>query len=182
MAVTCSCCGGDAERWVPFHTDTSVKVCFECLDWLNGHRRRQLQNQRLLGAAGGWIVEGFEPIFTVADVARSAEHYEKLGFEVSHHDDTYAFARHSVDLSVHLAQAEDDGTGTWNSGRPPGAGALYIHCDDADVVAEEWRRAGLQVAGPRDEDYGKREGAHADPDGNVIRFGSPVRRPEADAD
>jgi hypothetical protein len=182
MAVSCACCGEDAERWVPFHTDTSVKVCFECLDWLNGHRRRQLQNQRQLGAAGGWIVEGFEPIFTVASVARSAAHYKLLGFEISYHDDTYAFARHSENLSVHLAQAEDGGTGTWNSGRRPGEGSLYIHCDDADVVAEEWRRAGLQVNGPRDEDYGKREGTHADLDGNVIRFGSPIRRRPADRD
>ena len=42
-------------------------------------------------------------------------------------------------------------------------------------MAEEWRRAGIEVDGPRDEDYGKREGSIADPDGNVIRFGSPIR-------
>jgi catechol 2,3-dioxygenase-like lactoylglutathione lyase family enzyme len=176
MAVTCSCCGEDAERWVPFHTDTSVKVCFTCLDWLNGHRRRQLQGQRDLGAPGGWLVEGFEPVFVVASVPRSAAHYEKLGFEISYHDDSYAFARHSENLSVHLAQATDDGTGSWTSGRSAGGGSLYIHCDDSDVVAQEWRRAGLEVAGPRDEDYGKREGSHTDPDGNLIRFGSPIRR------
>ena len=29
--------------------------------------------------------------------------------------------------------------------------------------------------GPRDEDHGKREGFVTDPDGNVIRFGSPIR-------
>ena len=57
-----------------------------------------------------------------------------------------------------------------------GHGALYIHCQDADRVAEEWRQAGIDVDGPRDEDYGKREGLVTDPDGNVIRFGSPLRR------
>jgi hypothetical protein len=31
------------------------------------------------------------------------------------------------------------------------------------------------VHGPQDEDYGKREGWITDPDGNVIRFGSPLR-------
>ena len=177
MAVTCLCCGEEAERWVPFHTDTSVKVCFTCLDWMNGHRRRQLEGQRRVGAAGGWLVEGFDPIFMVASVARSAAHYEKLGFEITYHDETYAFARHSENLSLHLARAEDDGTGSWNTGRAPGGCALYIHCDDADVVAAEWRRAGLDVIGPVDEDYGKREGTHSDPDGNLIRFGSPIRRP-----
>jgi hypothetical protein len=30
------------------------------------------------------------------------------------------------------------------------------------------------VEGPHDEDYGKREGSVTDPDGNVIRFGSPI--------
>jgi uncharacterized glyoxalase superfamily protein PhnB len=34
---------------------------------------------------------------------------------------------------------------------------------------------GIEVVGPRDEDYGKREGSITDPDGNVIRFGSPIR-------
>jgi hypothetical protein len=28
--------------------------------------------------------------------------------------------------------------------------------------------------GPADYDYGKREGSHTDPDGNLIRFGSPT--------
>jgi catechol 2,3-dioxygenase-like lactoylglutathione lyase family enzyme len=116
---------------------------------------------------GTWLVNGFEPIFKVADVARSVAWFQRAGFEVSSHDDTYAFAHLDQDLTIHLAQAGGD--------EPPGGGALYIHCQDADRVAEEWRRAGIEVDGPRVEDYGKREGSVADPDGNVIRFGSPVR-------
>jgi uncharacterized glyoxalase superfamily protein PhnB len=42
-------------------------------------------------------------------------------------------------------------------------------------VAEEWIQAGIDVVGPRDQDYGKREGSVTDPDGNVIRFGGPIR-------
>ena len=37
-----------------------------------------------------------------------------------------------------------------------------------------------QAAGlvePQDFDYGKHEGSHSDPDGNLIRFGSPLRPP-----
>ena len=48
---------------------------------------------------------GFEPIFHVADVARSAAWFDRGGFEVSFHDDTYAFARRDRDLTIHLAQA-----------------------------------------------------------------------------
>ncbi len=86
---------------------------------------------------------------------------------MSFHDDTYAFAHRERDLTIHLALTAGD--------ESVGHGALYIHCQDADRVAEEWRQAGIEVDGPRNEDYGKREGSAADPDGNVVRFGSPIR-------
>ncbi len=116
---------------------------------------------------GAWLVTGFEPIFKVADVARSVAWFERAGFEASFHDDTYAFAHRDRDLTIHLAQAEGDD--------PPGQCSLYIHCQEADRVATDWRQAGIEVDGPRNEDYGKREGSITDPDGNVIRFGSPIR-------
>jgi catechol 2,3-dioxygenase-like lactoylglutathione lyase family enzyme len=118
-------------------------------------------------AHGGWIVSGFKPIFTVADVARSTDHYAKMGFEISFHDETYAFAHHERDLTIHLARRENDDQER--------AGSLYIHCKDADELADGWRKAGLEVTGPKDEEFGKREGSHIDPDGNLIRFGSPLR-------
>ncbi|HZE15000.1 MAG TPA: VOC family protein, partial [Mycobacterium sp.] len=93
--------------------------------------------------------------------------YEQLGFETSLHDETYAFARKNRGVTIHLAKAHD--------GTLPGHGSIYIHCQNADRVAEEWRRAGIGVAGPQDQDYGRREGEATDPDGNLIRFGSPLR-------
>jgi hypothetical protein len=68
--------------------------------------------------------------------------------------------------AVHLAHSEEPTTGT---------GALYIHVDDADQLAKGWRAAGVNVIGPDDYEYGKREGSHLDPDGNLLRFGSPLR-------
>jgi uncharacterized glyoxalase superfamily protein PhnB len=50
-----------------------------------------------------------------------------------------------------------------------------VHVDDADALAAEWLAAGVEVGGPVDYDYGKREGRHTDPEGNLIRFGSPIR-------
>jgi catechol 2,3-dioxygenase-like lactoylglutathione lyase family enzyme len=117
--------------------------------------------------AGSWLINGFEPVFKVRDITRSAEWYRQAGFEVSFHDDCYAFAHRDRDLTIHLAQV--------SGGESPGDGGLFIHCQDADRVAEEWRGAGIEVDGPRDQDYGKREGSVTDPDGNVIRFGSPIR-------
>ena len=52
---------------------------------------------------------------------------------------------------------------------------LYIHVDDADDLAADWRKAGMEVVDPENQDYGKREGSHVDPDGNLIRFGGPPR-------
>jgi len=57
--------------------------------------------------------------------------------------------------------------------------ALYIHVDVADELAADWRKAGMEVLGPENEGYGKREGQHVDPDGNLIRFGGPPRQPNS---
>ena len=147
--------------WVRVRTHPDQPICHDCLAGLNAQRDGQLQLM-----TGKWLVTGFEPIFKVADVPRSVAWFERLGFEVTFHDDTYAFAHRDRDLTVHLARAAGD--------QLPGHGALYIHCHDADRVAEEWRQAGMEVDGPRNEDYGKREGSVIDPDGNVIRFGGPI--------
>jgi hypothetical protein len=156
---TCSCCGKTDEPTVQLHDHREIQICYNCLDWLNRKRDEQIK------ARGGWHVNGFEPIFTVSDVATSADHYAKMGFEISFHDENYAFAHHERHLTIHLARLQSNDE----------VGSLYIHCEDADELAGEWRKAGLEVTGPKDEDYGKREGWHADPDGNVIRFGSPLR-------
>ena len=51
-----------------------------------------------------------------------------------------------------------------------------MHVKDADRLADEWRKTGVEVTcRPQDFDWGKREGRHTDPDGNLIRFGSPLR-------
>ena len=52
---------------------------------------------------------------------------------------------------------------------------------DADALHSEWveARTGGQLEAPSDTDYGLREGRHVDPDGNVIRYGSP--QPDADS-
>jgi uncharacterized glyoxalase superfamily protein PhnB len=146
--------------WVRLRSHPDQPICHNCLAGLNWQRDGQLQLM-----TGKWLVTGFEPILKVANVTRSAAWFERAGFEVSFHDDTYAFAHRGRDLTIHLAQAAGD--------ELPGHGFLYIHCHDADRAAEEWRQSGIEVDGPRDEDYGKREGSITDPDGNVIRFSSP---------
>ena len=113
-------------------------------------------------------VVSVEPIFVVSYVTRAVAHYAQLGFTTSHHDDGYAFA-HRDTLTIHLAGPAVDP-------QRVGRGSIYMHVDDADVLAEEWRTAGVNVVEPQDFEYGKREGSHEDPEGNLIRFGSALRR------
>lgn len=162
MAATCVCCATSVEWWVRLRSHPDLPICHNCLDGLDAQRTGQLQLTSLTA-----LVTGFEPIFRVRDVARSVAWFERAGFDVSLHDDTYALAHRDQDLTIHLAQAVGE--------ELPGHGALYMHCQDADRMAEEWQRAGISVDGPQDQDYGKREGSIADPDGNVLRFGAPLR-------
>jgi catechol 2,3-dioxygenase-like lactoylglutathione lyase family enzyme len=166
----CACCeqpltGGFIRLW----PSTNIRVCYECLDWMNSQRDLQVER------SGGPVqVVGHEPVFRVADVARAVEHYQRLGFKTEYHDQTYAFASFGR-LTVHLAQ---DGGKGWPGYHPERhmTSVLYIHVEDAERLAVDWRAAGVTVEGPRNEDYGKREGQHVDPDGNLIRFGSPIPR------
>ena len=160
-AAACSCCGRAAPLGsVALNCHPEIVICYDCLEWLNGKRAKQI------AAQGGQVrVVGYEPAFSVRDVARAIDHYQRLGFTTSSHDETYAFA-HRGDLTIHLAQDDDP--------EHHQTGVLYIHVDDAEQLAADWRKAGMEVVGPDDYDYGKREGSHVDPDGNVIRFGSPI--------
>jgi hypothetical protein len=159
--AVCSCCGEVPELGsVQLQCHREIEICYRCLDWLNDKRDKQMA-----ASDGGVRIVGVEPIFRAANMERSADHYQRLGFSISYHDGTYAFA-HRYGRTIHLDQTDE----------PPDSGALYLHVDDADQLADDWRKAGLQVVGPEDFDWGKHEGSHTDPDGNLIRFGSPVRR------
>jgi catechol 2,3-dioxygenase-like lactoylglutathione lyase family enzyme len=113
-------------------------------------------------------VVSVEPIFVVSNVSQAVAHYERLGFSTSRHDNGYAFA-HRNELTIHLAGPGVDPVRV-------GRGSIYMHVDDADALAEEWRNSGIDFIEPQDAEWGKREGSHTDPDGNLIRFGSPLRR------
>jgi catechol 2,3-dioxygenase-like lactoylglutathione lyase family enzyme len=163
--IECSCCqkSVDETNSVRLLHKQDVTICFDCLNWLNQQRDRHERAH-----SGGWVVTRYEPVFVVSDMARAADHYSKLGFEFTQVVDGYAFAEHGG-LNLHIELTEENGP-------RPGGGVLYIHCGDADEVAAEWRKAGLAVTAPENKPWGKYEGEHVDPDGNLIRFGSPPRR------
>jgi catechol 2,3-dioxygenase-like lactoylglutathione lyase family enzyme len=105
------------------------------------------------------------PVFPVTDLARALEHYSALGFSTSRHDDTYGFATWRG-VELHLAVVPDhDPLRT--------ASAVFLQVPDADELATAWARVD-RTGSPVDTDYGVREGWHIDPDGNLLRFGSPL--------
>ena len=74
--VECACCeealtGGFVRLW----PDTNIRVCYDCLDWMNSQRTLQIER-----AGGAAQVVGYEPVFRVADVERAVGHYQRFFF------------------------------------------------------------------------------------------------------
>jgi uncharacterized protein len=160
--TACWCCG--EERGEPelarLEHHSEVALCDVCLEWLRDTQalRRGNRLQRAI------------PILATADVARALEHYAALGFETeAWGGGGYGFAsRDGVEL--HLSEVD---------GHDPAAnlGSCYLFVGDADALHAEWVAAHArgELQAPSDADHGLREGRHVDPDGNVIRYGSPLR-------
>ncbi len=106
----------------------------------------------------------------VSDLAAALEHYRRLGFAVRAYegDAEYGYAEREA-VHLHLAGARGLDPATTTS-------AVYLYVDDADALHDEWTAAGVggRLLSPVDTEYGLREGAHVDPDGNLLRYGSPL--------
>jgi len=109
------------------------------------------------------------PIFAVRDVTASLSYYRRLGFTTREYaGGGYGFVvRDGIEL--HLGEVPDGDARSIRS-------TAYLWVDDADDVAQAWRRAGADVRPPEDTEWGQHEGVLIDPDGNMIRFGSPMKR------
>lgn len=158
--TTCACCNQDRPNTVALDCHPDVALCSDCLDWLA--RRRDEQAAASSGAAR---IHSMEPTFRVADVDRAVRHYQRLGFDTEYHDATYAFALRDG-VTIHLAHIDAP-----DQAHPA---TIFLHVTDVDQLAADWRKAGVAVDGPENQDYGLREGSHVDLDGNLIRFGSPI--------
>ncbi len=114
----------------------------------------------------------FSPIFPVRDLGAALAHYADLGFRTFAYEegDDYGFADRDG-TGLHLAAGPDHD--------PAHAGSAYLYVRDADALYEEWSRAGIggRTSPVAPTDYKLREGSHVDPDGNLIRFGSPMTAP-----
>jgi hypothetical protein len=108
-------------------------------------------------------------VLPVRDLSAALEHYRRLGFSVREYEGGgYGYAKRDG-ISLHLSVCPEL--------RPAAStSAVYLYVKDADALFAEWRSAGVsgQFIEPQDTEYGLREGAHIDRDGNLLRFGSPI--------
>jgi catechol 2,3-dioxygenase-like lactoylglutathione lyase family enzyme len=115
--------------------------------------------------------ESVAPVLPTRDVPAALARYERLGFEVSVYDggDFYGFASRGA-VSLHLSRVNNVDPKTTLV-------ATYIYVSDADALYAEWSSSGVEgrFHPPTDTDYGLREGAYVDPDGSLLRYGSPLR-------
>jgi uncharacterized protein len=165
-STDCWCCGTTkpAEELVRLGCHDEVGLCEDCIGWLADER-------------AGRPLRRAVPVLATRDVTRALAHYAALGFETEEWSGGgYGFAtRDGVELHI----GEPDGF-------DPNANAAtcYLHVRDADALYTEWVAAGVAgvLHAPIDTDYGMREGSHIDPDGNTVRFGSPLIGSQSTAD
>jgi DNA-binding MarR family transcriptional regulator len=121
-----------------------------------GHRRPQRQ------------MRSASPIFPVAELGAALDHYQLLGFTTLAYKGggDYGFADRDG-VGIHFMTSTEE---------PRGRGVAYLYVRDADALYEEWTRPGVggETHPVQPTDYKLREGWHVDPDGNVLRFGSPT--------
>jgi hypothetical protein len=105
------------------------------------------------------------PIFAVHDLEVALGYYRRLGFAVRPYaGGGYGFAtRDGIEIHLGVVSPEDHRISS-----------AYLFVDDADDLAAQWLSAGADVHPPQDTEWRQHEGAVVDPDGNVIRFGSPI--------
>jgi hypothetical protein len=115
---------------------------------------------------------GFCPCFPVTDMRAALAHYEQLGFEVMRYEDgaAWGWARFGT-AELHLYVKEDH-----DPARTAAAADLSV--EDCETLARRWSATGVPgTSDPYDTAYGMREAVHVDPDNNLVRFGSPLKRP-----
>ena len=123
--------------------------------------------------------ERVAPVLPVRNVARALERYRKLGFAgdpycdfgvSSAEDPIYGFLSWGP-VEVHLTRFAELDPKTSTS-------VCYLYVDDADALHAAWAAAGVEgrLRPPADTPYGLREFGYVDPDGNLLRVGSPLKK------
>ena len=108
------------------------------------------------------------PVIPVRDLDAAVDRFRRLGFVADVEEGPrYGFVERDT-VSLHLIE--------WDAHDPARTGAhVYLYVSDADAVYAEWSRAGVEgeLGELFDAPYGLREFAFTDPEGTLLRVGSP---------
>jgi catechol 2,3-dioxygenase-like lactoylglutathione lyase family enzyme len=113
------------------------------------------------------------PILPVKDVRVALRNYQSLGFATDIYEESdgtaiYGFMqREGLELHLNLFRDLDPQTNT---------SAVYFYVADPDSIYKEWTEANVngELTPPEEKPWGMREMAYVDPDGNLLRIGSPL--------
>jgi catechol 2,3-dioxygenase-like lactoylglutathione lyase family enzyme len=117
------------------------------------------------------------PILPSRDLHATLAFYERLGFvSVGAPIETYRYLIvERGGLELHFWESRDVDPLTTDF-------SCYLHVEDARALHEAWSSSvdpdaatGSRVVPPTETDYGLLEFAVIDPDGNLLRVGSPLR-------
>jgi catechol 2,3-dioxygenase-like lactoylglutathione lyase family enzyme len=119
-------------------------------------------------------VSSVAPILPSRDLRATSAFYERLGFEEQGMwPEEYLIVRRG-DIVLHFFHCPEADPWSSNAG-------CYLYVEDADALHGEYAALGLPGEGiprlhgpPQDADYGLREFAVVDEDGNLLRIGSPL--------
>ena len=102
-------------------------------------------------------------ILPVNDLEAAVDRYRRLGFEVERYGKGgYAFCNRG-NVWFHLSEGTvDPATSTT---------MVYLYVDDPEALYAEWQDVEGRHAAPEVKEWGVREGAYVDPDGNLLRYG-----------
>lgn len=107
------------------------------------------------------------PVLSVKDLDSALRFYtEVLGFQEDFRFGEYAGIRYG-DVRIHISRFDNPNS------KEPGAGSVYIYCDEIDTYHSAILDRGANIeAPPENQSYGMRDFIVHDPDGNQLCFGT----------
>lgn len=124
-------------------------------------------------------MERVAPVLPVRNVAQALERYRRLGFAGTAYTEPgvssaetpiYGFLSWGA-VEIHLSRFPELDPRASTS-------VCYLYVHDADALHDAWAAAGVEgrIRPPAATPYGLREFGYVDPDGNLLRVGSPLKR------
>ncbi len=90
-----------------------------------------------------------------------------------HENDDGAIVHAELRLAGELVLISSTGAGNPVFDQGAGRSVVYVALDDVDALHERAREAGAEILmAPTDQDYGSRDFAARDPEGNIWSFGT----------